>query len=245
MWGCCGWKGRRQYRLYSHSWPFVSVAVEPSTTWCRPLDVILSFCIRHHSACRRKRTSPSSRCERQSVSLWKQRIIIGIQGGKVTAILTIHIEHHYFIARRCEIGVARHTDQSSVQMLSADIRVWQMVHSDTIWPGFIGLIDHRIVQIPGNIRSRSSCIKKVKNWFRILLQWRHYETARLHENNLQKKITYSWKWKFKFWNYEDRDWISFQMEDSLALGLQNWYRLKNSLSVNGKISIFHEAKSFP
>lgn len=67
--------------------------------------------------------------------------------------LTVYIQNYSFIVRRCQVCVARHTQQTCIQMLSTDVWIWQMIHCNSIFPCFEWLINYGVLQIPGNVRT--------------------------------------------------------------------------------------------
>lgn len=65
--------------------------------------------------------------------------------------LTINIQHHDFIVRRCQVGVAGDAHEPGVQMLPADVRIGQMIDRCAVRADLVRLVDHRVVQVPGHV----------------------------------------------------------------------------------------------
>lgn len=72
-------------------------------------------------------------------------------------VRTIYVQDDDFIAGRRQIRIACHADQPRVHVLSSNVRVRQMVDSLAVRPVLKRFIDHRIVQVPGDVRTWHTC----------------------------------------------------------------------------------------
>lgn len=66
-------------------------------------------------------------------------------------MLTIDIENDHPIVGGCQVCIARHTYQPCIQMLTSDVRIWQVVNRFAIRPVLECLVNHGIIQVPGDV----------------------------------------------------------------------------------------------
>lgn len=73
---------------------------------------------------------------------------------------TIHIQYDDLVVRRRQIRIAGDAHQTRVQMLPANVGIGQMVDGLAVGSLVEGLVDDRVVQVPGNIGSRTTCARE-------------------------------------------------------------------------------------
>lgn len=76
------------------------------------------------------------------------------------ALLTVDVQNQHFIVGRRQVCITRHAYEARVEMLAAHIRKGQLIDGHPIRTQFKGLVQHRVVQVPGHIRCGSSWTQK-------------------------------------------------------------------------------------
>lgn len=71
---------------------------------------------------------------------------------------TVHIQYDDLVVGRRQIRVACDADQTRIEMLPANVRVGQMVDGLAVCALVEGLVNDRVVQVPGNIGPRTTCV---------------------------------------------------------------------------------------
>lgn len=71
---------------------------------------------------------------------------------------TVHIQYDDLVVGRRQIRIACDADQTRIEMLPANVRVGQMVDGLAVCALVEGLVNDRVVQVPGNIGPRTTCV---------------------------------------------------------------------------------------
>lgn len=102
-------------------------------------------------------------CTAAGFTVRRYRLVNGLLGTISAAedthkqALTIDVQYHDFVGGRRQVRVAGHAHQPGVDVLPSDARIRQMVDGLAVGSMLERLIDHRIVQIPRDVRTRFAC----------------------------------------------------------------------------------------